>query len=350
MKKYFKIMLTGGLIGAISIALVALGNPVNMGFCIACFVRDIAGGMGLHKAEIVQNIRPEILGLVLGAMLMSMVGKEFKPKGGSSPMTRFILGFFVMVGALMFLGCPLRMMIRIAGGDLNAIVGLGGFVAGILVGIVALKKGFTLKRAYPQTKTEGFVFPGIIGVILFVLCVLPTAYIWSQSGPGAAAAPLIASLTAGLVVGAVAQKTRFCMVGGIRDSFMFKDFYLLMGAIALMAVIFIGNLAMDSFKLGFVEQAVAHTDGLWNFMGMFVVGWGSVLLGGCPMRQLILAGEGNTDSAITVLGLLVGAAFAHNYGYASSPQGPTANGQIAVLVGILVLTVISVANTKKFQK
>ena len=33
---------------------------------------------------------------------------------------------------------------------------------------------------------------------------------------------------------------------------------------------------------------------------MVLVGWGSVLLGGCPLRQLILAGEGNTDSAVTV--------------------------------------------------
>ena len=37
---------------------------------------------------------------------------------------------------------------------------------------------------------------------------------------------------------------------------------------------------------------------------MALVGWGSVLLGGCPLRQLILAGEGNGDSAVTVLGMI----------------------------------------------
>ena len=42
-------------------------------------------------------------------------------KGGSSPLTRFILAFFVMIGCLMFLGCPFRMILRLAGGDLNAI-------------------------------------------------------------------------------------------------------------------------------------------------------------------------------------------------------------------------------------
>ena len=70
------------------------------------------------------------------------------------------------------------------------------------------------------------------------------------------------------------------------------------------------------FHLGTAEQPVAHTDGLWNFLGMLLVGFACVLLGGCPLRQLILAGEGNSDSAITVLGLLAGAAFCHNFGLA----------------------------------
>ena len=92
-------------------------------------------------------------------------------------------------------------------------------------------------------------------------------------------------------------------------------------------------------------QPVAHTDGLWNFLGMVSVGFGSVLLGGCPLRQLILAGEGNSDSAITVLGMFVGAAFAHNFGLASSGEGPTANGKIAVILGIAVVCAIACLNT-----
>ena len=132
-KKTLWMILTGLIIGAIAVLLVANGNPKNMGFCIACFIRDIAGGVGMHQAAIVQYIRPEIIGLVLGAMIMALAGKEFKVRGGSSPMTRFVLGFCVMVGALMFLGCPLRMVIRLGGGDGNAILGLVGFIAGIFV-------------------------------------------------------------------------------------------------------------------------------------------------------------------------------------------------------------------------
>ena len=81
-----------------------------MGFCIACFIRDTVGGLGLHRAAPVQYIRPEIIGLVLGAFLLSFIRGEHQAKGGSAPMTRFILGFFVMIGCLMFLGCPFRLI------------------------------------------------------------------------------------------------------------------------------------------------------------------------------------------------------------------------------------------------
>ena len=99
------------------------------------------------------------------------------------------------------------------------------------------------------------------------------------------------------------------------------------------------------FNLGFDKQPIAHTDGIWNFLGMLLAGFGCVLLGGCPLRQLVLAGEGNSDSAITVLGLIIGAAFAHNFGLASSGNGPTVNGQIAVVIGLIVTIFIAYFNT-----
>ena len=112
----------------------------------------------------------------------------------------------------------------------------------------------------------------------------------------------------------------------------------------------IGNLITGNFTLGFAGQPVAHTDGLWNALGMVLVGFASVLLGGCPLRQLILAGSGNSDSAITALGLFVGAAFCHNFKLASSAEGPTPNGKIAVIVGLVVVAVIAFVNIQKQKK
>jgi hypothetical protein len=60
-----------------------------------------------------------------------------------------------------------------------------------------------------------------------------------------------------------------------------------------------------------------------------------------------LSGEGNTDSAITVLGMLVGAALAYNFGLASSAKGVTFNGQIAVGVAALVLIAITLFNLNR---
>ena len=353
-KKERLLIIIGGLvIGIIAALLVFFGNPKNMGFCIACFIRDTVGGLNLQTAAPVGYIRPEIIGLVLGSMIMAFAGKEFKAKGGSSPVTRFVLGFFVMVGALMFLGCPLRMVLRLAGGDMNALVGLVGFAGGIAVGVIFLKKGYSLKRNYTLPKVEGWLFPAIQVVLLILLVGGGTfAFIrYSESGPGSMHAAILISLLAGLIVGAICQKTRLCMVGGIRDIILFKDGKLLYGFLAILVGCLVTNLILTGatdgsyFKLGFADQPIAHTDWLWNLLGMFLAGFASSLLGGCPLRQVIMTGEGNADAVCTVLGLAVGAAFCHNFGLAASAAGPTTNGMIAVILGIIVTAGIACMNT-----
>ncbi|HOR86253.1 MAG TPA: YedE family putative selenium transporter [Bacillota bacterium] len=344
------IVFAGGLIGIIAVLLVFFGNPPNMGFCIACFLRDTAGAVGLHRAEAVQYIRPEIIGLVLGAFFISHKNKEFESRGGSAPFTRFMLGMVVMIGALIFLGCPLRMVLRLGGGDLNAIFGMIGFVLGIFVGVQFLNRGFNLKRNYKMHGIEGYIFPAVNVGLLVLLLTAPAFVFFSEKGPGSLTAPVIISLIAGLIVGALAQKTRLCMVGGTRDMILFKDNYLLIGFVSIIVFSFITNLIFGYFNLGFNNQPIAHTDGLWNFLGMALVGWGSVLLGGCPLRQLILSGEGNTDSVVSIMGMLVGAGISHNFGLASSTAGATSNGKIAVIICFIFLGIISYFNSDNLPK
>ncbi|MEG1501270.1 MAG: YedE family putative selenium transporter [Clostridiales bacterium] len=362
MKKVnWMIVLAGVAVGGAALLLTALGNPANMGFCIACFLRDIAGATGMHAAAKVQYVRPEIIGLVLGAFIMSIASHEFRAKAGSSPATRFVLGAFVMVGALVFLGCPLRMVIRMGGGDLNALVGLGGFIIGILIGIFFLQKGFSLGRAYRVSKAEGSILPAVMAGLLLMLVLVPNLFKFSEAGPGSKHAPVLIALVVALIVGALAQKTRLCMVGGIRDSLMFKDFKLLYGFIAIFLTVLIGNLFLSKFHLSFTMQPIAHSAHLWNLLGMILVGWGSVMLGGCPLRQLILAGEGNGDSAVTIFGMIMGAAFVHNFGFAGNPDalneakemvigGISNGGKIAVLVGFMVFLIVSLINLPKEEK
>ncbi len=341
MKKHLMVIVSGVVIGISAILLVKTGNPGNMGFCIACFLRDIAGTLKLHSAPVVQYMRPEIIGLIIGAFAISVFKKEFKPRGGSAPFTRFVLGFFVMIGALVFLGCPLRMFLRLGAGDLNAVFGLLGFVVGIIIGVIFLNKNFSLSRSYKQSAQEG-ALPIIVMLGFFVLLIaFPATMVFSEKGPGSMHAPIFISLGIGLLVGAFSQRSRLCTAGGIRDAIMLKDFHLLWGSIAIVVTVLVGSLILNSFKFGLEGQPVAHTDGLWNALGMVLVGWASVLLGGCPLRQLILAGEGNTDSAVTVAGLVAGAAFAHNFSLASSGAGPTKQGMIAVVLGLVVVAGVS---------
>jgi YedE family putative selenium metabolism protein len=169
---------------------------------------------------------------------------------------------------------------------------------------------------------------------------------YSLKGPGAMHAPLALSLTMGLAIGFAAQRSRFCTMGAFRDLLLFRQFHLLSGVVVLLAAAFVTNLILGQFHPGFTGQPVAHTQGLWNFLGMAVAGLAFALAGGCPGRQLFLAGEGDGDAAVFVLGMIVGAGVAHNFGLASSPAGVGPNGIAAVFICLAALAFIGLTMRK----
>ena len=357
-----KLALAGVVCGLVAAALAYFGNPANMAICIACFIRDTAGALGMHQADTVQYARPEIIGIVLGAFVISAATKEYRSTAGSSPMIRFILGMVIMIGSLVFLGCPLRMVIRMSAGDLNAWVALIGFILGVATGAFALKKGFSLGRAHETQKTSGVVLPAImVGILLLALCT--TLLKSSTSGPGSMHAPIIISLIGGLIFGAFAQKSRMCFAGSIRDVILMKNFDLLTVIVGLFVVMLIYNIATGNFTPGFdTPGIIAHSEHLWNILGMYAVGFAAVLAGGCPLRQLVLAGQGSADSAVTVLGLFFGAALCHNLGLASSGTSLNAEtgevvagaatpaGKVAVIICIIVCFIIAFTNKRESAK
>ncbi len=346
------IIMVGAAIGFGAAVLQYLGNPPNMGICVACFERDIAGALGLHRAAVVQYLRPEIMGFVLGAFAAALIAGEYKPRGGSAPLVRFFLGVFAMLGALVFLGCPWRALLRLAGGDGNAILGLLGLIFGIFIGVMFLKYGYSLGRSYAQRKASGWIFPalmaGLFALLVFQVSFAPGGPIFfSEKGPGSQHAPIFISIIAGLAIGALAQRSRFCTMGAFRDVILIKDFHLVSGVAALLVFAFVTNLVLGQFKPGFEGQPVAHTAHVWNFLGMTLSGLAFVLAGGCPGRQLFLSGEGDMDAAIFALGMIVGAAIAHNFSTASSPAGPGAFGPSAVVVGLIFCLIIGFTQRDK---
>jgi len=349
------IISVGAFIGVFASLLQKWGNPGNMGICVACFERDIAGAIGFHRAAVVQYLRPEIIGFVLGSLIAAYLFKEFRPRVGSAPIVRFVLGVFAMIGALVFLGCPWRALLRFAGGDGNAIFGLLGLIGGIWIGTRFLKSGYNLGRAEKTYTSVGWMLPFIMMGFLVLLLIFPQIQgkakngilFYSVKGPGSMHAPLIISLLVGLGIGFLAQRSRFCTMGSFRDLILFREAHLFTGLATLAVFAFITNLIVGQFHPGFAKQPVAHTMGLWNFGGMVLAGLAFCLAGGCPGRQLFLAGEGDGDAAVFVLGMIVGSGFSHNFGLASSPEGVGPHGIAAVIVGLLVCLFIGFTMRKK---
>ena len=95
---------------------------------------------------------------------------------------------------------------------------------------------------------------------------------------------------------------------------------------------------------------------------MYAVGFAAVLAGGCPLRQLILAGQGSSDSTVTVLGMFFAAALCHNFGLASSGTAMNAetgelvagavtpNGKVACIICIIACFIIAFTNKREQAK
>jgi len=284
----------GAFIGILAPLLQKWGNPGNMGICVACFERDIAGAIGLHRAEVVQYMRPEIIGFVLGSLIAAYLFREFRPRAGSVPVVRFVLGAFAMIGALVFLGCPWRALLRFSAGDGNAIFGLLGLIVGIWIGTLFLKSGYNLGRTESTYTSVGWLMPLIMLGFFMLMLIFPQIkgeaksgiLFYSVKGPGSMHAPLILSIFLGICIGFLAQQSRFCTMGAFRDLILFRQTHLFSGMVALAVFAFITN-------------------------------------------------------------LIVGAGVSHNFGLASSPKGVGPHGIAAVIIGLLVCLFIGFTMRKK---
>ena len=203
------LFVSGVVLGLIAVVLAIGGNPGNMAFCIACFVRDIAGGLKLHQAGVVQYFRPEIAGLVVGSFVIAVANKEFKVTSGENPLQKFVLGACTMIMALVFLGCPLRMVIRMSGGDLNAYVAFVGFALGIVCGAIFLKNGYEMTDSKKEKNSlSGYILPIllVVGLILYNLPQTTELFAHSVEGPGAAHAAVAVAFVLAIAFGIIAQR------------------------------------------------------------------------------------------------------------------------------------------------
>lgn len=344
-------IVAGASLGFGAVLLSFLGNPVNSGICISCFMENLAGALQLQDDMRMSYIRPELIGFLLGSFLMAKKSRRFQVTGGSSPIVRFFLGFFIIVGCAVFIGCPIKLIQRLACGDLTAVVALAGLLFGVWLGAKYVRAGVVLDRDKSMPQINGYIFPGL-GVLLLVFLILKPSFIHQgQTGPAAQHAPLLISLGISLVIGALSQRSGLCITGGIRNFFLFRETTLFFGVITFFVSALLLSLVTGQFNLGLHGQPASHMGHGWTFLAMTLVGLASVIIDGCPFRQLIKAGQGDVDAGITCFGMLTGAAMVITWLLRSTSAGPSFNGKIAVLSGlifcfIVVLTYRKVAIAK----
>ncbi len=349
-------VLAGAVIGVGGVLLAYFGNPPRTGFCVSCFMENIAGSIGLHGNIRMQYLRPEIMGFVIGSFLMSLYKKEFASVGGGSPLLRYLVGILLIVGCSVFMGCPIKMVFRIAAGDLTAWIGVAGLAAGVYIGLKFLENGFSIGRPNRLPQANGFLMPVLMLLLLAALLWKPVFISLSTKGSGAQYAPVYFSIIAGLAVGALGQRTGFCITGGFTRLFLWgpreftvcpKTTGLAIGIASFFSFALVASILTGQFSPGWNGQPSSNESYVWNFLGMLIVGFGSVLTKGCPFRQLIAAGQGDTDAGASVLGMLTGAALVQNWGLGGNAAGTPYEGKVAVLAGIGILLIIGILYRKR---
>jgi len=337
-REFYWTLLAGLLLGVLGSLLAYAGNPANTGICISCFLENTAGALGLHGDARMQYFRPELPAFLLGSFAAALIGREWKPRASGFAVAGFGLGALMIVGSAVFIGCPIKALLRLSAGDLTAAPGFAGLAAGVYAGLKMLRG--------PDLKLEGESRPAspavALGLVVLVagataLLFLPGFLRESRTGGGSLHAPVWMSLAGGALIGIASQRSRFCVTGSVRDLLLTRRAAMGAGLFAAFGGAVAANVATGQFHLGWADQPGVHLEWGWSFLGMALTGWAAVLAGGCPFRQLVKAGEGDLDAASVTAGMLSAAALVEAWGLAGTTSGVPPLGKAALLLGFAAL-------------
>ncbi len=159
---------------------------------------------------------------------------------------------------------------------------------------------------------------------------------------------LIGGLVLGLIMGAIVQRSQFCMSNAftfIRILGTFTKFksYMVALFISILGVLILSYITIDKKHLVNIMEATRPTYvkfyaddfNLFRFIaGGYIFGMGIVFAGGCASRILVRTGEGNIGSLISVIFFTTGAGLAMTGGFFQSIIQPLGNISKPVVTGI----------------
>ena len=120
-----------------------------------------------------------------------------------------------------------------------------------------------------------------------------------------------ATLFIGVLIGYMGQRSRFCIISGIRDWLILRSLHRLKG---LLGLIIGAEVGFTVFKFiggdvpSFPMFVLSDTAGYWiaSVVGGIGIGFYSILAEGCPFRQHVMAAEGQRSAMFYLLGFYVG--------------------------------------------
>lgn len=149
-------ILLGVIIGVLAAVVqgltISAGGPEAYGFCALCHTRDLVNGLlnigigttlGLapvSKAAILPMM--SMVGVLIGGFIAAKMNGEFRVKVASFKdiIVYFVGGVLLMQFGLLLGACPYRAAIRLAYGDLIALLGIIGIIIGVWVSLALIMR------------------------------------------------------------------------------------------------------------------------------------------------------------------------------------------------------------------
>lgn len=159
LRKFRISALVFGIIAAtVAVCVQVFGSfspPQAYGVCMVCHARDLVNSLfnqfPWYSAAVstvaLKGLILTTVGIFLGAIIMSVLSGEFKLHFVENPLVSFLCGFIVMTAGLVISGCPMRLLLRTAYGDLGAGASIITLVLGIFLGTMILKRRATKRAA-----------------------------------------------------------------------------------------------------------------------------------------------------------------------------------------------------------